>query len=187
VGGTRTLNANVRIVSATNRNLLDWVDQKQFRLDLYYRLAGIDVTLPPLRTRREDIPALAEVLLMRMAGKNQACRLDKSAINALRHYDFPGNVRELRNLLQRAAVQCNNGLITASDLNLSPNMGSGSLLAPESDMTNQTTASGSLPDLEKSYIRDLLDKHQGHRRTVANLLGITERTLYRKLKQHDLK
>ena len=183
VGGTQTLSAEVRVVSATNRNLLDWVDQKQFRLDLYYRLAGIDVTLPTLRQRREDIPALADTLLARMAGKNHPCHLDKSALNALKHYDFPGNVRELRNLLQRAVVQCRGGLITAADLRLEL----GGIYAIEREPTTPTTSpSGSLPEMEKGYIRDLLDKHQGHRRTVANLLGITERTLYRKLKQHGL-
>lgn len=184
VGGTQTLSADVRVVSATNRNLLDWVDQKQFRLDLYYRLAGIDVTLPTLRQRRDDIPALADTLLARMAGKNHPCHLDKSALNALKHYDFPGNVRELRNLLQRAVVQCRGGLITAADLRLELSR----VYAIEREPTTPATPpSGSLPEMEKGYIRDLLDKHQGHRRTVANLLGITERTLYRKLKQHGLK
>jgi transcriptional regulator with PAS, ATPase and Fis domain len=181
VGGTRTLKADVRLVSATNRNLLDWVDQKLFRLDLYYRLAGIDVALPPLRERREDIPALADVLLSRLSGGSRMrCRLDKGALEALRHYDFPGNVRELRNLLQRAMVRCRDGVIRAEDL---------SLEVPANGSTQPPAApsAGSLNELEKDYISELLDKHGGHRRTVAELLGITERTLYRKLKQHGLK
>lgn len=180
IGGTTTLSADVRIVSATNRNLLDLVDQKQFRLDLYYRLAGIDITLPPLRQRRDDIPALAEALLTRLAVKGRACHLDKSALQVLKHYDFPGNVRELRNLLQRAIVQCRNGVITAGDLKLDPRQASPAIESP----FRQTAPS--LPELEKDYIRGLLEKHQGHRRKVASELGITERTLYRKLKQYAL-
>ena len=181
VGGTKTLKAEVRLVSATNRNLLDWVDQKLFRLDLYYRLAGIDVALPPLRERREDIPALADVLLSRLSGGSQMrCRLDKEALNALRHHDFPGNVRELRNLLQRAMVRCRDGIIRTGDLGLdTPTM--------RSEAPTAAPRRISLNDAEKDYIQDLLSKHGGHRRTVAELLGITERTLYRKLKQYGLK
>ncbi len=180
VGGTRTLKAEVRLVSATNRNLLEWVDRKLFRLDLYYRLAGIDVALPPLRERREDISALAEVLLARLSGGRARCRLDKEALNALKRHDFPGNVRELRNLLQRALVRCSDGIIRAEDLGLetAASIGGEASAAPRR---------AALSEAERDYIRDLLEKHDGHRRTVAGLLGITERTLYRKLRQHGLK
>ena len=103
VGGTETLHADVRIVSATNRDLLDMVDQGQFRLDLYYRIAGIDVTLPALRERRSDIPPLAKALLSNMnGGKNYHLRDDAAA--RLLEYDYPGNVRELRNILQKALI-----------------------------------------------------------------------------------
>ncbi len=183
VGGTQTFKAEVRLVSATNQNLLDMVDRKLFRLDLYYRLAGIDVTLPPLRERREDIAALAEALLTRaMRGNQIPCRLDKSAINLLKHYHFPGNVRELRNLLQRAAIRCRNGVIQAEDLDLNVR-NAPAATKPE---TAKAEPPNLLADLEKDYIRDLLDKHRGHRRTVAEQLGVTERTLYRKLKQYGL-
>ncbi len=181
VGGTSTLHADVRIVSATNRNLLNRIDQKLFRQDLYYRLAGIDITLPALRERREDIPALAEVLLARMSGDNRSTsHLDKSAISKLRHYDFPGNVRELRNLLQRAMLRCQGGVITAEDIQF------GSDHSVSIHAVNKDPAPPSLKGVERDYIRDLLIQHNGHRRTVAELLGVTERTLYRKLKQYDL-
>ena len=174
VGGTHTLNADVRLVSATNRRLLDEVDEKRFRLDLYYRLAGIDVTLPPLRERRDDIPALASLLLKRLSGNRRACRVDAAALASLQAYDFPGNVRELRNLLQRAALTCRNGVIHVADLQLP---------AATAPMQPGTQA---LAAVERAHIRALLATHGGHRNRVANALGITERTLYRKLKRYDL-
>lgn len=174
VGGTHTLSADVRLVSATNRRLLDEVDEKRFRLDLYYRVAGIDVTLPTLRERREDLPALAAFLLKRLAGAQRACRLDAAALAALQAYDFPGNVRELRNLLQRAVLTCRDGVIHAADLGLP---------VAAVPLPPGTQA---LAEVERAHIRALLDAHAGHRSRVATALGITERTLYRKLKRYGL-
>ena len=183
VGGTETLRADVRIVAATNRNLLDWVDQGRFREDLYYRVAGIDVKLPALRERREDIPALAEVLLARMAGGGRAhCHLDKAAAHKLKHYDFPGNVRELRNLLQRALLRCQDNLIRADDIVFQQD--APAALARERPPRRSDP---SLKGAEKDYIADLLARHDGHRRTVADLLGVSERTLYRKLERYGLR
>jgi transcriptional regulator with PAS, ATPase and Fis domain len=182
VGGTATLHADVRIVSATNRNLLDLVDEGRFREDFYYRIAGIDVALPALRERREDIPALAEALLVRLSGQGQThCHLDKSAIQKLKHYAFPGNVRELRNLLQRALLRCRDGLIGADDLAFQQDTPPPVVPTPRAKRTDPT-----LKSAEKDYIRDLLARHNGHRRTVADLLGVSERTLYRKLTRHGL-
>lgn len=174
VGGTHTLKADVRLVSATNRRLLDEVDEKRFRLDLYYRLAGIDVDLPPLRERCEDIPGLAAFLLKRLAGARRACRLDATALAALQAYEFPGNVRELRNLLQRAVLTCRDGVIRAIDLHLP------TVTAPALPGTQALT------EVERTHIRALLVAHAGHRNRVATALGITERTLYRKLKRYGL-
>ena len=174
VGGTQTLKADVRLVSATNRRLLDEVDEKRFRLDLYYRLAGIDVDLPPLRERREDLPGLAVFLLKRLAGGRRPCRLDAGALAALQAYDFPGNVRELRNLLQRAVLTCRDDMIRATDLHLP--VVPGPALAPTQP----------LAEVERAHIRTLLAAHAGHRSRVAGALGITERTLYRKLKRYGL-
>jgi len=175
VGGTQTLTANVRVVSATNRKLLDEVDAKRFRLDLYYRLAGIDVTLPPLRERAADLPALAAFLLKRLTRGQTVCRLAPDALAALQAHDFPGNVRELRNLLQQAVLNCRDGVIRATDLRL-----------PVAAVAPKTDGPQPLQTLERLHIQDLLDAHQGHRARVAAALGITERTLYRKLKRHGL-
>jgi transcriptional regulator with GAF, ATPase, and Fis domain len=114
VGGTVNLSADVRLISATNRNLLERVDQGLFREDLYYRIAGIDVMLPSLRERRLDIPALADALLSRISGVGKNVpRLAADAISRLMGYDYPGNVRELRNVLQKAAALSGNGMIHA--------------------------------------------------------------------------
>ncbi len=174
VGGTHTLKADVRLVSATNRKLLDEVDEKRFRLDLYYRLAGIDVVLPPLRERRDDIPALSALMLKRLAGNQPPCRLDAAALTMLQSYEFPGNVRELRNLLQRAVLTCQDGMIRAPDLSL------------PIAMTPVLPGTQPLAGVERSHIQTLLDTHDGHRSRVAAALGITERTLYRKLKRYGL-
>jgi len=182
VGGTRTLTADVRVISATNRRLLDEVDAKRYRLDLYYRLAGIDVTLPPLRERAADLPDLANFLLKRLTGGQSPCRLAPDAVSALQAYDFPGNVRELRNLLQHAVLSCRDGTIRASDLRLPLRVAQ----APPDDTGPGPGSSTSLRDMERAHLRSLLDAHQGHRARVAAALGITERTLYRKLKQYGL-
>ena len=184
VGGTQTLSANVRLVSATNRRLLDEVDAKRFRLDLYYRVAGIDVTLPPLRERAEDLPDLAVYILKRLIGNQGSCRLAPEAVAMLQAYDFPGNVRELRNLLQKAVLNCRGGVISAPDLQLPVAALTASLATGAAPM--QAASAQSLPALERAHIQGLLDAHQGHRARVAAALGITERTLYRKLKQYGL-
>ena len=179
VGGTRHLRADVRVVSATNRNLLDSVDQGRFREDLYYRLAGIDIVLPALRERADDIPALAEVLVSRLSGEHRPqCRLDRAAIQRLKGYHYPGNVRELRNVLQRALVHCRGGVISAADIQFQyelPTPGKPAVSEPPT-----------LRTLERDHIRELLALHQGHRRRVAEQMGISERTLYRKLIRYGL-
>ena len=134
------------------------------------------MTLPALRERRDDLPALAAFLLKRLAGSRRACRLDATALAALQAYEFPGNVRELRNLLQRAVLTCRDGVIRAADLHL-----------PAAAVPQQPgTGAQPLAEIERSHIRALLDAHNGHRSRVAAALGVTERTLYRKLKQHGL-
>jgi two-component system response regulator AtoC len=139
--------------------------------------------LPPLRERREDIPALAEAVLARLhAGKRPGCHLDKSALKRLRDYDFPGNVRELRNVLQRALVYCQGQTITAADLRFEGDIGPTPVVA----VAPPAGPGRTLKTLEEDYVRDLLARHHGHRRTVADLLGVSERTLYRKLKQYNL-
>ncbi|MCB1733541.1 MAG: sigma 54-interacting transcriptional regulator [Gammaproteobacteria bacterium] len=174
VGGTATLKSNVRIVCATNRSLLDCVHYGHFRGDLYYRIATFPVTLPPLRDRKEDLAELSEHLLEQSSSLlGEQHTLSPEAVDKLQTYDFPGNVRELRNLLQRAATMSVGGIITARDLELPHHEG-----VEEEEV--------SLEDVEARYINELLHRHNGRRAEVAKVLSISERTLYRKLKRFGI-
>lgn len=183
VGGRETLKADVRLVSATNQDLLDMVDQGKFRLDLYYRISGIDIRLPPLRERLEDVPALAQAILGRIGQSRKIrYRLTGNATAKLISYDYPGNVRELRNILQKAAA-LSDGLIRQEHVLVGRGRKAERLVEP---VMSATAAALTMTEIEARYIRELLEKHNGHRRTVAETLGISERTLYRKLKSYQL-
>jgi transcriptional regulator with PAS, ATPase and Fis domain len=195
MGGTETLKVDVRIVAATNRNLLEMAETGHYRLDLYYRIAGIDVRLPSLRERRSDIPALAEAMLKRITDAGAPrCKLTERALVKLTEYDFPGNVRELRNVLLRAVAICHNSVIDAEQIVLGSSLATSqkSETAPlivnsvVAEELQKTVAGIPIAQLEADYIAELLKIHHGHRRNVADILGISERTLYRKLKQYGL-
>lgn len=195
VGGVETLQANVRIIAASNRNLLEMAERGLYRLDLYYRLSGIDLRLPSLRERRSDIPALAEAMLKRIAQTGAPrCKLTDDAMAKLMQYDFPGNVRELRNILLKAVAICRHNLISAEYITLGQTArhAHGSPVAaipPPSDtaaVVRPVAAGVPIARMEAGYIAELLQIHRGHRRNVADILGISERTLYRKLKRYGL-
>jgi len=186
VGGRELLGSDARIICASSKNLRQLVAANRFRADLYYRIAGIVCEIPPLRQRRSDIPELANTLLQRMdSGKNTSFRLTGDANEVLKGYDYPGNIRELRNILQRAASLSTNGIITAQEIHLEEPVpvrhGEGAL-----HLTDQDGNEPSIKGLESQYIAELLAEHRGKRSQVANILGISERTLYRKLKQYGL-
>lgn len=185
VGGRETLISDTRIICATSKNLRTLVATDQFRADLYYRLAGIICEIPTLRERHADIPLLARTLLQRDGHTtNHAYHLTDDAIDRLCEYDYPGNIRELRNTLQRAAVLSTNGVITTDEIHFDE---------IRNDRRNNTQQSipgksetPSMKGVESQYIADLLAEHQGKRARVADVLGISERTLYRKIKQYGL-
>jgi len=186
VGGRELLSADVRIICSTGRNLRQLVASNQFRADLYYRIATIVCEAPPLRERREDIPELATALLRRMGTPDQpGYRLSDDAVAALLDYSYPGNVRELRNILQRAATLTTNGIITAREIRIED---AGQTLPGDTLLSLAATRGDepSMKSLESRYIAELLAEHRGKRAKVAEILGISERTLYRKLKQYRL-
>jgi transcriptional regulator with PAS, ATPase and Fis domain len=181
VGDTRMRHANVRILCATNRDLKAMVDEASFRSDLYYRINCMQVELPPLRHRHNDIPELATYFLTQ-GGKKHGTISD-AALALLKSYPFPGNVRELRNILERAAILAKGLKVDVEHL---PKEVIDPALAPQPRPVhgeNQffvlpADRSGPTPE----QIQHALTQHHGNRRLAAQALGISERTLYRKLK-----
>ncbi len=178
VGGVEPLHADFRLVLATHRDVKSMVDSGSFRSDLYYRISTFPVAIPPLRERREDIPLLAESLLTRL-GK-QELHLHPDAMARLLGYDFPGNVRELRNLLERAALLTDGDIILPE--HLPEEIGTENLALP----TKKDDAIVPLAEAERRYLRWALEQNGADRRVLAGRLGLSERTLYRKLKEAQL-
>jgi len=179
VGGTRTIEVDVRWIAATNRDLRDMMDQGRFREDLYHRLAVFPIQMPPLRERPGDIIPIARVTLARIASdlKRRELTLAESAERKLVAWRWPGNVRELANALERAAILADGDVITADDVRLE--RGPATPSAPAGELKP-------LVDLERDAIQQALRAVSGNRRRAAELLGIGERTLYDKLKRYDI-
>ncbi len=184
VGGVETLRADFRLVAATHRGVRDMVEAGTFRRDLYYRISAFPIHLPALRERREDLPLLIDTLLQRLAPE-RSLRLSREAMAGLAAYAFPGNVRELRNILERAVLLADGDLIDSAHLpdELCP---AGATDAPTLRPLTPLAAAGPsdiLPlDLaETQYVHWALRQLGGDKKALAARLGISERTLYRKL------
>jgi PAS domain S-box-containing protein len=182
LGSTVSLKVDVRVITATNRDLEKMVEQGAFRADLYFRLNVLQINLPPLSKRREDIPLLARYFIQRfrqVTGKAIG-GLSTEAMAALMDYDFPGNIRELENIIERAFILCDE-----SEIGLA-------YLPPSVAVTSQSTEGqssrekGSLEELEVEAIRTALLHHGGNRARAARELGIHRSTLIRKLKRYGL-
>jgi DNA-binding NtrC family response regulator len=190
LGGAKKVSVDVRIITATNQDLKDAVSQGRFRSDLYHRLSQITIAVPPLRERTQDILPLAMHFLARhnLAGQNPDLRFSSDAIERLQAHRWLGNVRELRNVVVRAAVLTQGSEITSADLpeefarhSFSASLGGFSLLGG--------TAGGSgsiLGDLERNAIAQALEDSRGHQQRAADRLGISKRTLQRKIKSFGL-
>jgi DNA-binding NtrC family response regulator len=197
VGGVRKVEVNVRIVAATNRNLDAVLTDGVFRSDLLYRINGFQISLAPLRERPEDIEPLTKYLLKQIAGTTPPVLTDE-AFAALRAYAWPGNVRQLKNCLERAVILSNNGRITLSELPpevIRPNVSLPAiqpvtaLAAPTGTNVSapvQSTAPGSLREVERQQILAALEQTGWHRGKTAEILGISPSTLYRRLRDYDL-
>jgi transcriptional regulator with PAS, ATPase and Fis domain len=186
VGGRELLSVDARIICATSHNLRKLVAASKFRADLYYRIAGIICEVPALHQRHSDIPDLANALLQRMGAEGDpSYHLTDDAIEILRRYDYPGNVRELRNILQSAASLSTNGIITAQEIHIENSVETRNT-STTTHLTDKNGHEPSIKGLESQYIAELLAEHHGKRSMVAQILGISERTLYRKLKQYGL-
>jgi two-component system, NtrC family, response regulator PilR len=184
VGAEKEVPVNVRIISATHRDLAALAAQGAFRQDLYYRLNVIEVRVPPLRERREDIPLLARSILERLARDNNlkgVPELEEAAIARLQAYDFPGNVRELENILERAVTLSDGRHITAAELQLRrrADIAEG---AGEAD-TDRTPLEQHVEEIEKRAIREALQRTAGNKTRAAALLGMSFRQLRYKVKK----
>ncbi len=176
VGGTEDIRVDVRIIAATNKDLEEAVREKRFREDLFYRLNVIQIKLPPLRERREDIPQLVECLLKKYA-RGMDTRVEKEAMNRLIQRSWRGNVRELENAIARACILCDYAVIKVVHLE-DPNEEKESVAALSGD------AVGSVKEMEMKLILDALKSMNGNRTRAASVLGITARTLRNKIKEY---
>ncbi|KXB29302.1 two-component system response regulator [Dechloromonas denitrificans] len=177
VGSVAEEAVDVRIICATHRNLRDCVDKGAFRQDLYYRLNVIELRMPPLRERLEDIPPLVEAILHRLFGESPP-QLSPGALKALEFYPFPGNVRELENILERATALCADAHIEAEDLRLEPDEMGGESIGRGSE-----TLDDYLNRLERQAILEALQKTEGNRTAAARLLGVTFRSMRYRLER----
>ncbi|MDP3038753.1 MAG: sigma-54 dependent transcriptional regulator [Deltaproteobacteria bacterium] len=175
VGGTETTKIDVRIIAATNKNLEELVAEKKFREDLFYRLNVVSIHLPPLRERLDDIPFLADHFLRKYAAENEkpVSRISAEVLDLLLRYQWPGNVRELENVIERALTLSPHSLILPEDLPRRLRV------EPSEISATSLPSQVSLTELEKIYIKKVLEETGGNKKRAADILGIDRRTLYR--------
>ena len=185
VGGNQTIRADVRIISATNQDLRARIEQGRFREDLFYRLNVVDIVIPPLWERKEDLPALIDHFLTHFAAENgkQIQGISPEARDLFMKYDYPGNVRELENIIERAVVITRGLTISSRDLPFS----GGPAHSNQSDTGNPGTLKESIDALERRMVQDALRSTGNHQTRAAGLLGISERMLRYKVKKYGLK
>jgi transcriptional regulator with PAS, ATPase and Fis domain len=181
LGSTQSSTIDVRVIAATHGDLAALISQGTFREDLFYRLNVIQVLLPPLRDRREDIPALAGHFLARSAGKlGRELRLSPQALERLLRYPWPGNVRELENAIERAAILTRTETVMPDDL--PPHVSAGLQLGPSPTLPRQIT----LAEAERGHILQTLERFGRNHSGAAEALGIGRTTLWRKLKEYGI-
>ncbi len=172
VGGTKELKVNVRFVSATNKDVKKEIESGKFRSDLYYRISTFTLMLPPLRERTEDITLLVDYFIKNDT-KFRNKKLSKKALEALSHYSWPGNIRELQNVVYRTLFMTSKDIVEPQDL-------------PSDIFINKQTVGKSLADIEKDYILRVLREVNGRKKKAAEILGIDPKTLYRKLLDYGI-
>jgi DNA-binding NtrC family response regulator len=181
LGATQATTIDVRVIAATNRDLAAMIADGSFREDLFYRLNVIQIALPPLRERREDIPALAEHFVSRSASRlGREVRLSPEALERLLRYPWPGNVRELENAIERAVILARAEAVRPEDL--PPHVAAGLHLGPSPTLPRQV----SLADAERAHILQTLERFGRNHSAAAEALGIGRTTLWRKLKEYGI-
>ena len=185
VGSNKQTVVDVRIISATNQNLNDLIAKKEFRQDLYFRIKGVNISLPALRDRAEDIPEFIEYFIKEAVTEvgSEVTGITDATQTILSGYDWPGNIRQLRNTIRTMVVMCDRDKLDVQDI--PPEIAQRPQLASASSIAKDL-AGVSLNDLEKQAIIDTLAKTGNNREKAAKILGIGERTLYRKIKEYNL-
>ncbi|WP_412973293.1 sigma-54 interaction domain-containing protein [Glaciecola sp. MF2-115] len=178
VGGLKQRKADFRLICASHKNLLELVDAGQFRKDLYYRIAGFPISLPPLSERRDDIASLVLHFLKQSELRHK--KFSKAALKRVSEYDFPGNIRELKNIVEQAALLANEDIIEVQDL---PEQ----IFIPTSNSNDSKRDVLSLDEAEANYLKRLCDAREFNIEELAGKLNVSTRTLYRKLQKHGLK
>jgi DNA-binding NtrC family response regulator len=178
VGGTADVRVDARVIAATNRALENMMQAGSFREDLYYRLNVFTIPIPPLRERREDIPLLVAHFIRNSAiVPKRNVEISEEAMEVLIRYPWPGNARELANVIERALILCEGRRLVAENLPIGIRRSSPDAIAA------QGGGRPTLEEAERRYILQILEECGGHRQKAATILGISERNLYRKLKQ----
>ena len=183
IGGITNLKSDVRIICATNRNLMEEAEKKNFRRDLLFRLNVITLNIPPLRERKEDITLLVDHFLNIKSKSKIKKTLSDEALKILMNYSFPGNVRELEHIIERALIFSENNIIKADDIVIPRNVGKQKLSSGFNEIPEGLTT---LEDLEKWYIQKVLYQNNLDRTKTAQQLGISIKTLYNKIKNYHL-
>ncbi|MCH7557678.1 MAG: sigma-54-dependent Fis family transcriptional regulator [Planctomycetes bacterium] len=187
VGSNKQTVVDVRIISATNQILTELIEEKKFRQDLYFRIKGVSISLPALRDRAEDIPELVEYFIKEAAAEvgSKVTGITDAAQTILSNFDWPGNIRQLLNCIRTMVVMCDHNKLDVADI--PPEIAQRRQLAPGSpDRIGTGLAGMPLDELEKQAITDTLAKTKGNREKAAKILGIGERTLYRKIKEYKI-
>lgn len=187
VGGVKEIEVDVRVVAATNRDLLKMAEEKRFREDLYYRLNVLSLDVPPLRNRRSDIPVLIEYFLKKHTrGTNRKVTLSTEARRLLEDYSYPGNVRQLESAIERAVLLCENDTITLDDLPPEMTQSNGNR-AVSDDLFRLPAEGVNFEDVERSLIMQAMDRTDNNITKAAKLLGLTFRTLQYRLEKFGFK
>jgi DNA-binding NtrC family response regulator len=181
LGDVRDRSVDVRLIAASHHDLRSLVSERRFRQDLYYRISALELRVPPLRERRDDVPALARVLLERLARDlgQPAVTITSDAEKAICRYDWPGNIRELRNVLERALLRTHGSVLDVGALDFPQ-----SATAPRERLT--PVRSGTLDDVEREYIDQVLREENGAIDRVADRLGVSRSAVYYKARKHGI-
>ncbi len=190
VGSEKSIKIDIRIIAATNKNLLQAIDEEAFREDLYYRLSLFQIRLPSLKERKDDIPALAEYFFGQINSQynRNITHISSSGLKRLQNYDWPGNVREFKNVIYQSAIKAKNDFITFDEIAaILPDV---AISEPEESLNSPSwlafSDETSLQDMEKEAIKRVLALNNGNKQKTAEALGIGRSSLYWKLKKYNL-